>query len=132
MFLPLPLSDVARILLDCALRPEKCFRLRPENGNEWSIKIHFGKTNNAGRHIPMTPSIQPIIDMRVSKAAGGEWVFPPPTMSGHIEPSSLKRGQCQRPPAYFGRRVAIRFRWWALAGSNRGPSGCKSEGVPST
>ena len=29
--------------------------------------------------------------MRLSKAAGGEWVFPAPTKSGHIEPSSLKK-----------------------------------------
>ena len=28
---PRLLADVARILLDCALRPEECFRLKPEN-----------------------------------------------------------------------------------------------------
>jgi integrase len=88
---PRLLADIARILLDCALRPEECFRLRRENVTDASVEIHFGKTNNARRRIPMTPSVQAIIDMRLSKAAGGEWVFPAPTISGHIEPSSLKK-----------------------------------------
>jgi integrase len=39
----------------------------------------------------MTPNVQAILEMRLSKAAGGEWVFPAPTMSGHIEPSSLNK-----------------------------------------
>jgi integrase len=85
------LADVARILLDCALRPEECFRLRPENVADGSIEIHFGKTKNARRWIPMTPTVQAIIDMRLSKAGRGEWVFPAPTKSGHVEPSSLKK-----------------------------------------
>jgi integrase len=88
---PRLLADVARILLDCALRPEECFRLRRENVTDASVEIHFGKTDNARRRIPMTPSVQAIIDMRLSKADGGEWVFPAPTISGHIEPSSLKK-----------------------------------------
>jgi integrase len=39
----------------------------------------------------MTPRVQAILDMRVSKAAGGQWVFPAPTKSGHIEPSTIKK-----------------------------------------
>jgi integrase len=85
------LADVARILLDCALRPEECFRLRPEKVTDASIEIHFGKTDNARRRIPMTPSVQAIIEMRLSKASALEWVFPAPTKTGHIEPSSLKK-----------------------------------------
>jgi len=85
------LADVARILLDCGLRPEECFRLRPENVTEGKLEIHFGKTDNARRRIPMTPNVQAILEMRLSKSAGEEWVFPAPTMSGHIEPSSLKK-----------------------------------------
>jgi len=88
---PRLLADVARILLDCALRPEECFRLRRENVTDASIEIHFGKTDNARRRIPMTPAVQAIIDMRLSKAAAGEWVFSASTISGHIEPSSLKK-----------------------------------------
>jgi integrase len=88
---PRLLADVARILLDCGLRPEECFRLRPENMTDGKLEIRFGKTENARRRIPMTPNVQAILEMRVTKAAGTAWVFPAPTRSGHIEPSSLKK-----------------------------------------
>jgi integrase len=88
---PRLIADVSRILLDCALRPEECFRLRPENVTEGKLEIHFEKTDNARRRIPMTPNVQAILGMRISKAASAEWVFPAPTRSGHIEPSSLKK-----------------------------------------
>jgi len=88
---PRLLADVARILLDCALRPEECFRLKPENIADGRLEIHFGKTDNARRRIPMTQNVQAILEMRLSKAAGAAWVFPAPTQSGHIEPSSLKK-----------------------------------------
>lgn len=88
---PSLLSDVATILLDCGLRPEECFRLRPESVRDGRIEIQYGKTDNARRRIPMTPRAQAILEMRVSKAAGSKWIFPAPTRSGHIEPSSLKK-----------------------------------------
>jgi integrase len=88
---PSLLADVSRILLDCALRPEECFRLKPENILEGNIEIHFGKSDNARRRIAMTPNVQAIMGMRLTKAAGAAWVFPAPTKSGHIEPSSLKK-----------------------------------------
>jgi integrase len=85
------LADVARILLDCGLRPEECFRLRRENVTDGKIEIHYGKTNNARRRIPMTPKVQAIVEMRLSKPETGVWLFPASTRSGHIEPSSLKK-----------------------------------------
>lgn len=85
------LSDVASILLDCGLRPEECFRLRPENVREGTMEIQYGKTDNARRRIPMTPRVRAIVGMRFSKSEGGEWLFPAHTRSGHIEPSSLKK-----------------------------------------
>jgi len=88
---PSLLSDVASILLDCGLRPEECFRLRPENVRDGKIEIHYGKTDNARRRIPMTLRVRAILDMRLSKAAGSDWVFPATTRSGHIEPSTLKK-----------------------------------------
>ena len=39
----------------------------------------------------MTPRVAAILDMRLSKSAGGRWVFPAATKSGHVEPSSLKK-----------------------------------------
>jgi hypothetical protein len=38
------LSDVATILLDCGLRPEECFRLRPESAHLGKVEIQYGKT----------------------------------------------------------------------------------------
>src|SRR5439155_6091585 len=85
------LADVASILLDCGLRPEECFRLRPENVRDGRIEIQYGKTDNARRRIPMTPRVEAILEMRLSKSSGKDWVFPAGTKSGHIEPSSLKK-----------------------------------------
>jgi integrase len=88
---PSLLSDVATILLDCGLRPEECFRLRTENVRHGKIEIPYGKTDNARRRIPMTPRVQAILDMRLSKATGSQWIFPAPTKSGHMESSTLKK-----------------------------------------
>jgi integrase len=85
------LSDVASILLDCGLRPEECFRLRPENVRDGKIEIQYGKTDNARRRIPMTSRVKAILEMRLSKTDGIEWVFPAATKSGHMEPSTLKK-----------------------------------------
>ena len=52
------LGDVATILLDCGLRPEECFRLRPQNVADGMLEIHYGKTDNARRRIPMTPRVK--------------------------------------------------------------------------
>lgn len=88
---PVLLRDVAAILLDCGLRPEECFRLRIENVSDGKLEIRKGKTENARRRIPITPRVQAIVEMRVSKANGTGWLFPARTKSGHIEPSSLKK-----------------------------------------
>jgi integrase len=94
---PYLLRDVASILLDCGLRPEECFRLRLENVLDGMLEIPYGKTPNARRRIPLTDRVKAILDMRLSQAAGSEWVFPAPTKSGHIEPSSIKK---QRAKAF--------------------------------
>jgi len=88
---PRLLADVARILLDCGLRPEECFRLRRENVVDGKLEIRSGKTENARRRIPMTPNVQAILEMRLSKPDGAGWVFQAATRAGHIEPSSLKK-----------------------------------------
>ncbi|HTQ57722.1 MAG TPA: tyrosine-type recombinase/integrase [Bryobacteraceae bacterium] len=85
------LRDVATVLLDCGLRPEECFRLRTENVTDGNIEIHYGKTDNARRQIPMTARVKATLDMRLSKANSSPWVFPAQTKSGHIEPSTLKK-----------------------------------------
>jgi site-specific recombinase XerD len=88
---PASLRDVATILLDCGRRPEECFRLRTENAADGKLEIHFGKTENAHRRIPMTARVKAILEMRLAKTNNNAWIFPAPTKSGHIEPSSLKK-----------------------------------------
>jgi integrase len=88
---PILLREVATILLDCGLRPEECFRLRVENVADGNIEVHFGKTENARRRIPMTPRVAAVLEMRLSALPGSGWIFPAQTASGHIEPSTLKK-----------------------------------------
>ena len=87
---PYLLRDVTTILIDCALRPEECFRLRWQHVRDGAIHVPFGKTENARRDVPLTPRSSVLLDMR---AAGrrSDWVFPAPTRSGHIEKSTLKK-----------------------------------------
>lgn len=87
---PFLLRDVTTLLIDCALRPEESFRLRWEHVRDGAVHIPFGKTENARRTIPLTARAAALMEMRRA-VANGEWVFPAPTRSGHIEKSSLKR-----------------------------------------
>jgi integrase len=87
---PYLLRDATTILIDCALRPEECFRLRWQNVRDGSLHIPFGKTENARRTLPLTPRSAALLEMRRSSQSA-EWVFPSPTRSGHIEKSTLKK-----------------------------------------
>ncbi len=86
---PYMLHDVTTILLDCGIRPEECFRLRWENHQNDVIEIIYGKTDHARRRIPLSQRAQSILEMRRG-VVEGYWIFPAPTKSGHIEPSSLQ------------------------------------------
>jgi integrase len=83
--------DVATVLVDCSLRPEECFRLKPVHVQHGNLAIPWGKAENAVRKIPMTPRVDAIIKVRDRSRDGSSWWFPAPTASGHIEPSSLKK-----------------------------------------
>jgi integrase len=124
---PFLLRDAATILLDCGIRPDECFRLRWENHQNGVIEITYGKTDNARRRIPLSQRAQSILEMRRSHVEG-PWIFPAPTKSGHIEPSSLQ-GQHARAcalaklthfPVYTFRHTCL-TRWapfmdpWTLA-----------------
>ena len=87
----LPAHGVATVLVDCSLRPEECFRLKPVHVRHGNLEIPWGKTENAVRKIPMTPRVETIIQARNRSRNGSSWLFPAPTTSGHIEPSSLKK-----------------------------------------
>jgi integrase len=90
---PALLGDVDTILIDCALRPEECFRLRlSELVDDFStIQIQYGKTDNARRRIPMTSRVKAILEIRSARSKGSRWIFPAQTKSGHIEKSSLRK-----------------------------------------
>lgn len=93
-----PLGSVATVLVDTGVRPEECFRLRWEaitwvNGRHGTFLVTHGKTAAARRMLPMTPRVRQILEARW-EAAGKPiegWVWPAPTRSGHLEPSSLKK-----------------------------------------
>jgi len=84
------LRDVATILVDCGLRPEECFRLQWASIRDGQIEIQYGKTDNARRHIPVSPRVAAVLDMRKTDSAS-PWVFPAPTKSGHMESSTVKK-----------------------------------------
>ena len=95
---PEPLESVAAILADTGLRPEECYRLRWEfvtwvNGRHGTLMVTHGKTAAARRVLPMTPRVRAILQSRW-EASGKPiegYVWPAPSKSGHMEPSSLKK-----------------------------------------
>ena len=92
------LASVATVLADTGMRPEECYRLQWEyvtwvNGRNGSLMVTHGKTAAARRALPMTPRVRHILATRWSaqgKPAEG-YVWPAPSKSGHMEPSSLKK-----------------------------------------
>jgi len=83
------LHDVSLILMDCALRPEECYRLQWEQIRESCLHVDHGKTPNARRAIPLTTRSQEVL--RYSReCSNSSWVFPAATQSGHIEQSTLR------------------------------------------
>ena len=95
---PEPLASIATVLIDSGMRPEECFRLRWEsvtwvNGRYGTLLVTHGKTAAARRVLPMTPRVRKIIEGRW-KSAGKPlegWIWPAPTLSGHVEPSSIPK-----------------------------------------
>jgi integrase len=55
--------------------------------------VTHGKTAAARRMIPLTPRVRAILDNRWQQAGKPDdgWVWPAPTASGRVEPSTLKK-----------------------------------------
>jgi integrase len=95
---PEPLTSIATVLADTGMRPEECFRLCWEhvtwvNGRNGVLLVARGKTAAARRVIPMTPRVRNVLESRwndLRKQQEG-WVWPAPTRSSHVEPSSLRK-----------------------------------------
>jgi integrase len=93
-----PLASLATVLADSGMRPEECYRLRWEyitwvNGRHGTVLVTHGKTAAARRVLPMSPRVRNLLQARWESA--GEpvegWIWPAPTKSGHVEPSTLKK-----------------------------------------
>jgi len=93
-----PLASIASVLVESGMRPEECFRLCWENiawvnGRHGTMHVTHGKTAAARRVIPMTPNVRAILESRwkeVKKPEDG-WIWPAPTRSGHVEPSTIRK-----------------------------------------
>ncbi len=93
-----PLASIVAVLADTGTRPEECFRLCWEtvawlNGRNGTLLVTHGKTAAARRVLPMTTRVRHILETRW-EAAGRPvegWVWPAPTQSGHVEPSSFRK-----------------------------------------
>jgi integrase len=93
-----PLASIAALLADTGMRPDECFRLRWEsvtwlNGRNGVLLVKHGKTPAARRVIPMTPRVRAVLESRWNDTGRPEEgrIWPAPTRSGHIEPSSLRK-----------------------------------------
>ncbi len=93
-----PLASIATVLVDSGFRPEECFRLKWEsitwvNGRHGTMLCTHGKTKAARRTIPMTARVRAVLESRWKDAKEPDhgWIWPAPTKSGHIEPSSLRK-----------------------------------------
>lgn len=92
------LSEIATVLVDTGLRPEECYRLLWDsitwvNGRNGTLLVTHGKTKAARRLLPMTPRVRHILETHwdaCGRPSEG-YVWPAPTHSGHVEPSSLKK-----------------------------------------
>jgi integrase len=92
-----PLASIASVLADTGMRPEECFRLcwnqvTWANGRNGVLLVTRGKTAAARRVIPMTHRVRNVLESHWNATGKPQegWVWPAPTRSGHIEPSSLR------------------------------------------
>jgi integrase len=92
------LASIATVLIDTGMRPEECYRLRWDsitwmNGRNGTLLVTHGKTAAARRVLPMTPRVRAILESRWERTGKPleSWAWPAATLSGHVEPSSLKK-----------------------------------------
>lgn len=84
------LKDFAVLEFDCGLRPEEAHRLKWSQIRSGNIEIHTGKTKDARRSVPASPRVMEML-MRRRATVAGDWVFPAPTSTGHVNEDSLKK-----------------------------------------
>ncbi|HEV2383361.1 MAG TPA: tyrosine-type recombinase/integrase [Terriglobia bacterium] len=79
------IRDAFLILLDVGLRPDsELYGLRWENVRVNGIAVASGKTKKATRLVPLSQRVQAVLEMRRTRTAGSEFVFPSPeSVTGH-------------------------------------------------
>jgi integrase len=92
------MADIATVLIDTGMRPEENARLRWEsvswvNGHCGTLQVTHGKTAAARRMLPLSPRVRVLLESRWNAAQRPleGWVWASGTVSGHIEPSSIKK-----------------------------------------
>jgi integrase len=92
------LGEVAITLNDTGLRPDECHRMRWENiawcdGRNGRLLVTEGKTPAARRLLPLTPRLRSVLESRwnAARRPPDGYVWPAPTLSGHIDHSTLKK-----------------------------------------
>ena len=114
---PEPLASIAAVLADTGMRPEECYRLRWDaitwvNGRHGTLLVTHGKTAAARRVLPMTPRVRNLVEVRW-EAAGKPtegWVWSAPTLSGHVESSSLKKHGLEQSRRFRSLKVSMSFK----------------------
>jgi integrase len=64
-----------------------------KDSRQGSLLVKHGKTPAARRVLPLTTRVRSILEHRWTNAGKPEegWVWPGPTSSGHVEPSTIKK-----------------------------------------
>jgi integrase len=116
------LLDFAMIAFDCGLRPDESYRLKWSQVRNGNIEIHTGKTKDARRSVPISPRVTEMLTRRRREVAG-EWIFPAPTKTGHINADSLKKQHADAikaakvdPFVIYSLRHTCLTRWAAIPG----------------
>jgi integrase len=92
------MADIATTLIDTGMRPEENARLRWESvswgvGQHGALHVTHGKTAAAKRMLPLSPRVRGLLERRwrAAKLPLEGWVWTSGTVSGHIEPSTIKK-----------------------------------------
>ena len=74
------LRDIATVMLETGLRPGEVCHLRVEDVDVRfrSVRVRWGKTAHAQRHVPLTRKAHEVLARRVQQVRN-EWLFPSPT-----------------------------------------------------
>jgi len=125
-----PLASIATVLIDTGMRPEECFRLRWEsvaweNGSNGTLLVTHGKTAAARRVLPMSPRVRAVLDEQWDGQKRPEegWVWPAPTASAHVEPSTVRK-QHRRALRESGLRPFVLYSLRHTFLTRLGESGC--------